>query len=130
MNKEIVMQKRDLIFPPGRNAIYERDRYTPPIRSNDFLFVSSQVGSREDGSPEPDSKMNVRQALENLNAVLESAGASFDDVIDVTVYIVNTVSKFQKIWEVVPEYWGVAPYPKLTAVVVTWLNCFDFEIRL
>ena len=48
------MTKRDVVFPPGRQALYERNRYSPAVRSNGFLFVSGQVGSREDGSPEPD----------------------------------------------------------------------------
>lgn len=48
------MTPRDVVFPAGRQALYERNRYSPAIRSNGFLFVSGQVGSREDGSPEPD----------------------------------------------------------------------------
>lgn len=43
------MSKRDVVFPPGRQALYERNRYSPAIRSNGFLFVSGQVGSREVG---------------------------------------------------------------------------------
>lgn len=30
----------------------------------------------------------------------------------------------------VPEYWGQAPHPTLTAVGVTWLYGFDFEIKV
>lgn len=48
------MQNRDVVFPSRRRALYDRNRYSPAIRSNGFLFVSGQVGSREDGSPEPD----------------------------------------------------------------------------
>lgn len=45
------MSIRDVVFPAGRQALYERNRYSPAIRSNGFLFVSGQVGSRPDGSP-------------------------------------------------------------------------------
>ena len=76
------MSQRDVVFPAGRQALYERNRYSPAIRSNGFLFVSGQVGSREDGSPEPDFETQVRRAFENLNAVLAAAGCTFDDVID------------------------------------------------
>jgi len=34
------MSKRGVVFPAGRQALYERNRYSPAIRSNDFLFVS------------------------------------------------------------------------------------------
>ncbi|EJM01133.1 putative translation initiation inhibitor, yjgF family [Pseudomonas sp. GM102] len=124
------MSKRDVVFPPGRQALYERNRYSPAIRSNGFLFVSGQVGSTEDGSPEPDLETQVRLAFNNLNAILGSAGCTFDDVIDVTVFIVDPQDKFETIWKVVPEFWGNAPHPTLTAVGVTWLYGFEFEIKV
>lgn len=124
------MNPRDVVFPPGRQALYERNRYSPAIRSNGFLFVSGQVGSREDGSPEPDLETQVRTAFNNLNAILRAAGCSFDDVIDATVFIVDPQSTFETIWKVIPEFWGDAPHPTLTGVGVTWLYGFQFEIKV
>jgi enamine deaminase RidA (YjgF/YER057c/UK114 family) len=125
------MTQRDVVFPSARRTLYERHRYSPAIRSNGFLFVSGQVGSTEDGTPEPDLKNQVRQAFTNLNAILAEAGASFDDVVDVTVFIVDPQSKFETIWNVVlTEFWGEAPHPTVTAVGVTWLYGFDFEIKV
>lgn len=124
------MTQRDVVFPAGRQALYERNRYSPAVRSNGLLFVSGQVGSREDGSPEPDLRDQVRLAFTNLNAVLAAADCTFDDVVDVTVFIVNPESRFETIWEVVPEYWGQAPFPTITCVGVTWLYGFDFEIKV
>ncbi|VFR16838.1 Endoribonuclease L-PSP [plant metagenome] len=123
-------QKRDVVFPAGRQALYERNRYSPAIRSNGFLFVSGQVGSREDGSPEPDLEAQVRRAFANLNAILAEAGCTFDDVVDVTVFLVDPASTFEKAWPVVMEYWGDAPHPTLTGIGVTWLYGFDFEIKV
>lgn len=124
------MTTRDVVFPAGRQALYERNRYSPAVRSNGFLFVSGQVGSLEDGSPEPDLKAQVRRAFENLEAILKAAGGSFADVVDVTVFMVDPEATFKEIWEVVPEYWGEAPHPTLTAVGVTWLYGFRFEIKV
>lgn len=124
------MQVRDVVFPAGRQALYEKNRYSPAIRSNGFLFVSGQVGSREDGSPEPELDAQVRRAFENLTAVLKAANCTFDDVLDVTVFIVDPESKFERIWSVVQEYWGDAPHPTVTAVGVTWLYGFQFEIKV
>jgi enamine deaminase RidA (YjgF/YER057c/UK114 family) len=124
------MSVRDVVFPAGRQALYERNRYSPAIRSNGFLFVSGQVGSLPDGSPEPELEAQVRQAFENLNAILAAAGGSFEDVIDVTVFMVDPESKFDTIWKVLPDYWGSAPYPTLTGVGVTWLYGFQFEIKV
>ena len=120
------MAKRDVVFPAGRQALYEKNRYSPAIRSNGFLFVSGQVGSRPDGSPEPELEAQVRLAFDNLNAILAAAGCTFDDVVDVTVFIVDPESTFETIWRVVPEYWGNAPHPTLTGIGVAWLYGFQF----
>jgi enamine deaminase RidA (YjgF/YER057c/UK114 family) len=127
---EVLMATRNVVFPAGRQALYERNRYSPAIRSNGFLFVSGQVGSREDGSPEADLDAQVRRAFDNLNAILAAADCTFDDVVDVTVFMVDPESNFETIWKVVPEYWGDAPHPTLTAVGVTWLYGFQFEIKV
>ncbi|AMZ69875.1 MULTISPECIES: RidA family protein [Pseudomonas] len=124
------MTQRDVVFPPGRQALYERNRYSPAIRSNGFLFVSGQVGSTAEGSPEPDLEAQVRLAFHNLKAILAAAHCSFDDVVDVTVFMVDPESTFERVWSVVPEFWGSAPHPTLTAVGVTWLYGFQFEIKV
>ncbi|WP_454739648.1 RidA family protein [Cupriavidus necator] len=124
------MSARDVVFPAGRQALYERNRYSPAIRSNGFLFASGQVGSRPDGSPEPDLEAQVRLAFDNLDAILSVAGCTFKDVVDVTVFIVDPEKHFERIWKVVREHWGDAPYPTLTAVGVTWLYGFQFEIKV
>ena len=121
---------RDAVFPVGRQALYERNRYSPAVCANGLLFVSGQVGSRPDGSPEPDLPQQVRLAFENLNGILASAGCSFADVLDVTVFIVDPATHFETVWPVVMEHWGDAPYPTLTGVGVTWLYGFQFEIKV
>lgn len=125
------MPSRDVVFPPGRQALYEVNRYSPAIRSNGFLFVSGQVGSRADGTPELDLEAQVRLAFDNLNAILASAGCRFADVVDVTVFIVDPERHFARLWPIVlAEYWGDAPHPTLTGVGVTWLYGYHFEIKV
>jgi len=124
------MTVRDVVFPPGRQALYEKNRYSPAVRSNGFLFVSGQVGSLEDGSPEPELEAQVKRAFDNLNAILKAAGCTFADVVDVTVFIVDPQTKFERIWGVVQQFWGPAPHPTVTALGVTWLYGFEFEIKV
>lgn len=121
---------RDVVFPAGRQALYERNRYSPAIRSNGFLFVSGQVGSRPDGSPEPELESQVALAFDNLNNILAAAGCTFRDVVDVTVFVVDPEKNFERVWPVVMAHWGDAPYPTLTGIGVTWLYGFQFEIKV
>jgi enamine deaminase RidA (YjgF/YER057c/UK114 family) len=123
------MGKREAVFPANPHALYAQHGYSPAIRSGELLFVSGMVGAREDGSPEPDFAEQVRLAFRNLNGVLEAAGGSFDDVVDVTLFIVDPQTTFEQVFGVLPEFWGEEPYPNVTAVGVTWLAGFQFEIK-
>ena len=89
------MTHRIAVTPPGRQALYDKNRYSAAIRSGDLLFVSGQVGSREDGSPEPDFAKQVQLAFDLLSAVLAAAGASFDDVVDVTTFHTDPEAQFE-----------------------------------
>lgn len=120
----------DIVFPAGSRALYEQNRYSPAVKSGGFLFVSGQVGSCEDGSPEPELEQEIRRAFENLTGVLQAASCTFADVVDVTVYLVDPASTLDMVWKVLPEFWGGAPWPTLTGVGVTWLYGFRFEIKV
>lgn len=124
------MAKRDVIFPSGRQALYDQNTYSAAVRSGDFLFVSGQVGSREDGSPEPDFAAQVQLAFDNLQRVLEAAGASFEDIVDVTSLHTDPETQFATVMEAKARAFPEKPYPNWTAVGVTWLAGFDFEIKV
>jgi enamine deaminase RidA (YjgF/YER057c/UK114 family) len=124
------MTQRQAIFPANRHALYDQHRYSAAIRSGDLLFVSGQVGSRADGSPEPDFAAQVRLAFQNLAAVLEAAGCTFADVVDVTTFHTDPEHQFETLMAVREAMIGDPPYPNWTAVGVTWLAGFDFEIKV
>ena len=124
------MTKRNAIFPANRHALYDAHGYSPAIRTGALLFVSGQVGSREDGSPEPDFRKQVELAFANLEAVLAAAGAGFDDIVDVITFHTDPENQFAAIMEVKSGVFPEAPYPTWTAVGVNWLAGFDFEIKV
>jgi len=124
------MTLREAVFPEGRRVLYDAHRYSAAIRSGDLLFVSGQVGSRADGSPEPDYRDQVRLAFSNLKATLGAAGAGVDDIVDVTSFHTDPENQFDDFMAVKNEVFPDAPYPNWTAVGVNWLAGFDFEIKV
>jgi enamine deaminase RidA (YjgF/YER057c/UK114 family) len=124
------MTKRDAIFPEGRQDLYDINRYSAAIRSGDLLFVSGQVGSRDDGTAEPDFEQQVRRAFRNLEATLKAAGCGLDDIVDITTFHTDPAAQFETVLAVKDSVFTEKPYPNWTAAGVTWLSGFDFEIKV
>ncbi|SFI87847.1 Enamine deaminase RidA, house cleaning of reactive enamine intermediates, YjgF/YER057c/UK114 family [Bosea sp. OK403] len=124
------MAQSEVVFPAKRQDLYEKYGYSAAVRSGDLLFVSGQVGSRPDGSPEPDFEAQVRLAFANLEATLAAGGCTFDDIVDLTTFHTDPEKQFGVYRTVKREKFPKAPYPNATAVGVNWLAGFDFEIKV
>src|SRR5690606_2534628 len=130
VHKGANMNQRNAITPADRHALYETHSYSAAIVSGDLLFVSGQVGSREDGSPEPDLARQVQLAFDNLARVLASAGCGFDDVVDVMTFHTDPAAPFEVVAPLRLKAFRAPPWPNWTAVGVNWLAGFDFEIKV
>ena len=124
------MTQSEVVSPANPDALYEKYRYSPAVRSGDLLFVSGQVGSRPDGSPEPDFEAQVRRAFANLEATLAAAGCTLADIVDFTTFHTDPEKQWGVYKTVKREKFPKAPYPNSTAVGVNWLAGFDFEIKV
>ena len=64
--------------------------YTDAVRAGDLLFISGCVPVDGDGNLVPgDVEAQTRQVFANIGAVLDAAGASFADVVKVTVFVLD-----------------------------------------
>jgi enamine deaminase RidA (YjgF/YER057c/UK114 family) len=108
------MSQRKPVFPADRHDLYANHRYSAAIQSGDLLFVSGQVGSRGDGSPEPGFEAQVRLAFANLQATLKAGGCTLDDIVDVTTFHTDPQSQFETMMAVKNEIFPSAPYPNWT----------------
>lgn len=72
-----------------------------------LLVISGQIPINPETGEivKGDIRGQARQAIENLIAVLEAAGATVDDVIKVTVYLKN-IKDFEEFNRVYEEYFG------------------------
>jgi enamine deaminase RidA (YjgF/YER057c/UK114 family) len=122
--------KREAISPKNPSALFRKHAYSPAIKSGDLLFVSGMVGARQDGSPEPDLRKQVELAFENLAETLKGAGATYDDIVDVTIFMTDPESQLETVLEVRERVFMRDPLHNITAVGVNWLAGFDFEIKV
>ena len=63
--------------------------YTPIVRAGEWLVCSGQVGLRDGKLIDGDVAAQTAQALANVKALLESEGASLDDVVKTTVFLID-----------------------------------------
>jgi len=95
--------------------------YSPAVRYGNLLFTSGQLGL-DPASGQlagPDIAAESRQALVNLQAVLRDGGAELDQVLKVTLYLVDAAD-FATVNAVYVEFFR-PPYPARTCVVVAAL---------
>jgi len=124
------MSTRKAIFPGKPHALYKQHGYSPAVQSGDLLFVSGMVGAREDGSPEPDLQAQTQLAFDNLEGVLTAAGCSFDDVVDLTFFMIDPEASVGFVLEGMKKAFPREPLPNVTAVGVNWLAGFQVEIKV
>lgn len=92
--------------------------YSQAVKENGLVFCSGQVpldpasGELLEGSVAD----QTRRAMDNLKAVLEAAGSSFDKVVKVTAYLVD-MNDFVEFNGVYGEYFTDAPPARATVGV-------------
>lgn len=78
--------------------------FSPAIRAGDNIFVSGQVGIRDNQGNEIEGiEGQTKQCLDNASQILEAAGSSLADVVKVTVFL-KDVADFAKMNEVYQSY--------------------------
>ena len=124
------MSTRKAVFPANPHALYKQHGYSPAVLSGDLLFVSGMVGARKDGTPEPDLKAQIQLAFDNLRDVLAAAGCTFDDVVDLTFFLIDPEASVGLVLEAMKKAFPREPLPNVTAVGVNWLAGFQFEAKV
>lgn len=111
MKKEIKTEKAPKAIGP----------YSQAIEANGFVFASGQIaidpssGELSTGNIEEQTRL----VLNNLKAVLEAAGTSFDKVVKCTVFL-QDMNDFSRMNTVYGEFFK-PPYPARAAVQVARL---------
>jgi len=78
----------------------QRLPFPSAVRVGDMLYLSGQIGNRPDGTLPDGIAAQSRQAMDNIGAVLKSAGLDFGDLVKCTVMIddIKQWADFNKVY--------------------------------
>lgn len=114
-------QNAEIVIPEESRTTYESWGFAPAIKIDNVVYVSGVVAGLEgEGSYEERYANGLRSALRHIAKVLAEAGASMDDVIDITTFHTDLQRQLQtavavRMAEMKP------PHPTWTAVGTTAL---------
>lgn len=114
------MAKRHVVIPDGMQPFYDQFHFAPAVRVGKQLFCSGQLGNGPDGRLDPDPTVQFTTAFENVGRVLEEAGGSFADVVELTSFHVG-LNEHIGVFMQVKDGFLKEPYPTWTAVGVVEL---------
>lgn len=102
MTQDVYSVEPTGMAPPGGH-------YSHGTGYGDLLFVSGQLGIRQDGSHTAncDFEVQARQALQNVLSVLSATGSGPQDLLKVTAYVVD-VANWPRLNKVYAEVMGQA----------------------
>ena len=104
--------------------------YTDAVRYGDLLFVSGVAPLDENSHlvGEGDVVMQTRQVFLNMKKILEAAGAGFEKILKVTVYLTDIADRI-KINPVRQEFFGTSR-PASTLIGVSELAITGMKVEI
>lgn len=95
--------------------------YSPAIRSGNMLWLSGQIPLNPETQElvSDDFTEQVDQVLKNVKELLAAAGATYDHIVSMTIYLTN-MDDFATMNAVYEQYM-TKPYPARTTIMVAGL---------
>ena len=109
------MAEKSVVRTDNAPAPFQGAPYSQAVRYGDLLFVAGQVALKPDHDQIVGEGIEeqTEQVCENLKAILEAAGSSFDRVLNTTIYLTD-FGDFPKLNEVYGRYVGDNPPARAT----------------
>lgn len=93
---------------PAQTSVQANRFYSPGVDAGDYVYISGQGPRRPDGSLPATFAAQARQALDNIKAIIESAGLTMEHVVYTQVYL-EDISNYGEMNRVFGEYFGETP---------------------
>lgn len=108
LSSTLVAQTQVRAVVPAQTPAPANAFYSPGVDAGDYVYISGQGPARADGSVPATFEAQVHQALDNLKAVVTSAGLTMEHVVYTQVYL-QDVSKYGEMNKVFAESFGKTP---------------------
>jgi enamine deaminase RidA (YjgF/YER057c/UK114 family) len=112
--------KRQSINPPPTQAMYDAYHFSQATRVGNMIWVSGQVGIDGAMTPAKGMEAQAHLAFQAVKSVLEAAGASLADIVELTTFHTDLRGEIHAFAQVKDQYLPDR-YPSWTAVGVTQL---------
>ena len=93
---------------PPTTSVHASRFCSPAVDAGDYVYVSGQGPLRPDGSTPATFAAALRQALDNVKAIVEAAGLTMENVVYTQVYLVD-ISKYAEMNGVFADYFPKTP---------------------
>ncbi len=87
------------------------------VKSGDLVFISGQVGFEEDGSVPESFERAIELTYGELERALTAAGATYEDLVRVNVYITQLDQEKLMTWRATRDRIVQVPEPSASTVI-------------
>lgn len=120
MSKQSLNPSSPIFATKDGSTIFAKFSYSAAVRAGDFVYVAGQIGLNPDGSMPVDDDTQITNAFERLKIVLEAAGSSLTDIVELVSYHVGLQKHLARFVEIKARY-VPAPFPTWTILEVAGL---------
>jgi enamine deaminase RidA (YjgF/YER057c/UK114 family) len=124
-----VSMKKKLIIPKVDRRLYDGYHFSPAVRVGDRVWVSGQVGVDESLQPAEGMTAQARLAFKNVTRVLEDAGATLSDVVELTTFHIDLRGELEAFNKVKDEFFP-KDFPAWTAIGVSQLALPELRVEI
>src|ERR1700704_2461744 len=110
------------IVPPSLKAASETYQFSPAVRIGDQILISGIVGADAEGRLPPDFRSQAENVFTTLEAILNEAGATLDDVASLSSFHVGALHTQLRDLGAIKAMRFRPPHPAWTGVGVTQIG--------
>ncbi len=107
LSSTVMAQQAGRAVTPAQTPAPANRFYSPAVDAGDYVYISGQGSRRTDGTSPNTFNAQVRQALNNVKAIVEAAGLTMDHVVYSQVYL-EDISQYGEMDAAFAEY-----FPKI-----------------